>query len=74
MSVTRAPSKPWRVYGPRGIPTEHRGQRAAYDAVATITKLGDVARVHHWEGGSWRLYEVVRPVTPASITEEGQES
>ena len=55
------PSKRWRVYGARGLSTDYRSQRAAYEAVATITKLGNTARVHHWEYGVWKLYEIIEP-------------
>ena len=60
------PAKPWRVYGARGLSTDHRSQRTAYEAVATITKLGFRARVFHWEAGSWGLYEVIE--APAEAT------
>ena len=55
----RKPAKPWRVYGARGIGTDYRSQRAAYEAVATLTKMGIRARVWQWESGSWGLYEVI---------------
>jgi hypothetical protein len=53
----RKPSKPWRVYGDRGISEDYRSQRAAYDAVGMLTRLGHTAKVYQWEDGSWRLYE-----------------
>ena len=59
--AARPPSKPWRVYGARGISTDFRGQRAAYDAVNTITKAGNKATVYHWEDGRWVKYEVIDP-------------
>lgn len=61
MTETRAPAKKWRVYGPRGLSTDHRSQRAAYEAVASITNAGTKARVWHWENGSWRRYEDIEP-------------
>jgi hypothetical protein len=63
MTEARKPSKPWRVYGARGMSEDYRGQRAAYDAVNTITRLGSKATVYHWEHGSWRKYEVIEPET-----------
>lgn len=60
-TTTRAPSKPWRVYGPRGISTDCRGQRAAYEAVKSITGAGNKATVYHWEHGRWVKYEVIDP-------------
>ncbi len=61
MDETRAPSKKWRVYGARGISEDYRSERAAYEAVATITRLGSQARVYHWGNGSWNLYEKIEP-------------
>jgi hypothetical protein len=60
MTTTRKPSKPWRVYGTR-LSTDHRSQRAAYDAVATLTRLGVQATVYHFEDGRWVKYEVIEP-------------
>ena len=66
MSTTRPPAKKWRVYGARGLSTDYRSQRAAYDAVASITNAGTKARVWHWEDGSWRLYEQIEPARGGS--------
>ena len=55
----RKPSKPWRVYGARGLSTDYRGQRGAYDAVSSLTKAGTRATVYHWEEGRWVKYEVI---------------
>lgn len=66
MSETRAPAKKWRVYGARGINTDYRSQRAAYEAVASIVKSGAKARVWHWENGSWKLYEQIMPEETAT--------
>jgi hypothetical protein len=60
------PAKPWRVYGRGPASTDHRSQRAAYEAVETITKMGGRARVYHWEAGSWGLYEVIEAATEAT--------
>ena len=57
----RKPSKPWRVYGARGISNDHRSERAAYDEVQTLLRNGTKATVYHWEDGSWRLYERIDP-------------
>jgi hypothetical protein len=61
MATGRKPSKPWRVYGARGISEDYRSQRAAYEAVATLTKLSVRATVWHWEEGRWVKYEVIEP-------------
>lgn len=58
------PAKPWRVYGARGMSTDYRGQRGAYDAVGVITRGGNTAKVYHWEDGRWARYEVIEPVLP----------
>ena len=63
---TSKPAKPWRVYGVRGMSTDHRSQPAAYRDVKTITGFGHKAKVYHWEDGSWRLYEVIE--APAEAT------
>ena len=63
------PSKPWRVYGARGISTDHRSQRAAYEQVTAQTRLGVRSKVYHWEDGSWRLYEVIYEVGEPGGTE-----
>ena len=57
----RKPSRPWRVHGARGLSTDHRSERAAYEAVKTITTGHGATRatVYHWENGSWKLYERV---------------
>jgi hypothetical protein len=56
----RAPYKPWRVYGARGMSTDFRSQRTAYEYVSGLTqKFSTAATVYHWERGSWRLYERV---------------
>jgi hypothetical protein len=55
----RPPSKPWRVYGARGISVDYRSQRAAYEAVKSITNAGVTARVWHWEDGRWVLFEKI---------------
>jgi hypothetical protein len=82
-TATRKPAKPWRVYGARGLSTDHRSQRAAYEAVKAITTgVGAcAAKVYHWEAGtavgsdrgngSWRYYERIDP--PETTTNEGQE-
>ena len=59
----RPPSKPWRVYGARGMSEDYRSQRAAYEAVSVITRGGNPAKVYHWEDGTWRLFERIDPVT-----------
>ena len=61
MTETRAPAKKWRVYGARGLSEDYRSQRAAYDAVNTINRLGSKATVYHWENGRWVLYERLGP-------------
>ena len=71
MATDRKPSKPWRVHGRGGISTDYRGQRAAYDAVAAVTKAGARATVWHWEEGRWVKYEVIEP-GDISFTETGQ--
>ena len=59
------PTKRWRVYGSRGLSTDYRSQRAAYDAVAAITRTGIPAKVYHWEYGLWKLYELIDPAPVA---------
>jgi len=66
MPETKAPSKKWRVYGARGMSTDHRSQRAAYEAVNTITRLGSRATVYHWENGGWKLYERIDALSESS--------
>jgi hypothetical protein len=53
----RPPAKSWRVYGARGLSTDYRSQRSAYEAVKTLTGMKVPVRVWHWENDSWRLYE-----------------
>jgi hypothetical protein len=69
VTADRAPSKPWRVYGTRGISEDYRSQRAAYEAVGVITRGGNRAKVYHWESGSWILFERIDPVTTDPDTE-----
>jgi hypothetical protein len=59
---TSRPSKPWRVYGPRGISKDHRSERAAYDHVQATLRRGVKATVYHWESGGWVLYERIDPI------------
>lgn len=56
-----APAKKWRVYGARGISIDFRSQRAAYEDVKAIVAGGVAAKVYHWEGGAWQLYERIQP-------------
>lgn len=49
------------------------GTTSPYDAVATITKQGFVAKVYHWENGSWHLYERCEPVPVAAGDSTGEE-
>jgi hypothetical protein len=58
----RKPAKPWRVQRVGSVYKDFRSQRAAYESVRSLTGLGFEVKVHHWEDGSWRLYEVVVPV------------
>ena len=61
---TRPPAKPWRVYGARGMGTDYRSQRSAYEAVKVIVGLGVTAKVYHWEEGRWIRYEeIAAPVS-----------
>jgi len=74
VNATRPPSKPWRVYGARGISTDYRSKRSAYEAVESIAGSGirpgtSQAKVYHWESGSWRLYEIVEPIPPEHVRE-----
>lgn len=57
----RPPSKRWRVYGARGLSTDHRSERAVYEAAETIVNSGTKATIRHWEDGRWVLYEVLEP-------------
>lgn len=69
--MSRRPAKPWRVHGPRGMSQDFGSERAAYEAVGTISRAGNVAKVYHWEAatsvgfdqgaGSWRYYERIEP-------------
>jgi hypothetical protein len=59
--TTGKPAKPWRVYGARGLSTDYRSQRSAYEAVSSLTKAGTRATVYHWEEGRWVRYEVIEP-------------
>lgn len=64
MSVDRKPSKPWRVaWRPGGFSADYRSQRATYEAVRSLANQPQITRitVHHWEGGSWRLFERIEP-------------
>jgi hypothetical protein len=61
VSTDRPPSKRWRVHGARGISTDHRSERAAYEAAKSILATGARITIHHWENGSWRLYERIDP-------------
>jgi hypothetical protein len=74
---TRGPAKRWRVYGPRGISEDYRSERAAYEAVATIVRLGNWAKVYHWEpspgGGSWKLFERI-DAAPSSLVPAPKEN
>jgi hypothetical protein len=69
--TARPPSKPWRVYGARGISEDYRSQRAAYEAVDTITHLGSKAKVYRWDrdGGRWQLFEVIEAIPPEHVRE-----
>ena len=61
-TIAKRPSKPWRVCWKGPNSADYRSQNAAYDAVASITRIpGLGADVHHWENGSWRLYERIAP-------------
>jgi hypothetical protein len=62
MGDGRKPSKPWRVHGRGGASTDYRGQRAAYEAVASVTAAGAKVTVYHWEDGRWRRYDEIEPV------------
>ncbi len=69
---TRPPSKPWRVTWPSLVTTapnsaDYRSQRAAYEAVESVTRIV-AATVYHWEDGDWRLYERIEP--PSVTTPE----
>jgi hypothetical protein len=73
--TARPPSKPWRVTWPSVVSRaphseDYRSQRAAYEAVASITRQLS-ATVYHWERGDWRLYERVEPA-PRETEEAGQ--
>ena len=59
--TTGKPSKPWRVYGARGLSTDYGSQRGAYEAVSSLTKGGTRATVYQWIDGVWVLYEVIEP-------------
>ena len=70
MTGTR-PAKPWRVDSPFDRHQDgraFRGQSAAYDAVAEMTRAGRRATVFHWEDGSWRLYEVIEAPAATEAT------
>jgi hypothetical protein len=71
--TTRPPSKPWRVYGARGLSADYGSQRAAYDAVASITSAGVTAKVFHWVSGTWVIYEICEPVAVSRRTEGGNQ-
>ena len=63
----RPPSKPWRVEWPsvvNGNPNseDYSSQRAAYEAVRSITGLRVKATVYHWVQGVWVLYEHCEPI------------
>jgi len=69
MQRTKPPSKPWRVTWPSLVnrdphSEDYRSQRAAYEAVESITRNRIKATVWHWENGDWRLYEIAEPVPP----------
>lgn len=57
----RPPSKPWRVTWAGGNSEDYRSQRAAYEAVQSITRML-TATVYHWVDGVWVLYEIAEPV------------
>jgi hypothetical protein len=74
MTATRPPSKPWRVYGARGISDDYTSKRSAYEAVESIAGCGTRpgicrARVWHWEVGSWKLHETVEPIPAGHVRE-----
>jgi hypothetical protein len=63
---TKPPSKPWRVTWPSLVnrdphSEDYRSQRAAYEAVESITRIRVKATVWHWENGDWRLHERIEP-------------
>jgi len=58
----RPPSNPWRVTWAGGNSTDEGSQRAAYEAVESITGVGLTATVYHWVSGVWVLYEIAEPV------------
>ena len=76
-ATTGVPSKPWRVTWPSVVnrdphSEDFRSQRAAYQAVASITRIPRLAAtVWHWDRGDWRLHERCEHV-PAKTTGENQ--
>jgi hypothetical protein len=74
VTATRSPSKPWRVYGARGISTDYASKRAAYEAVESIAGTGtrpgiSRAKVFHWISGSWVIHDIIEPIPPEHVRE-----
>jgi hypothetical protein len=66
MTTDRKPSNRWRVYGSSPAMVNCRSERAAYDRVAALAKLGSRATVYHWEDGGWVLYERIESQEPST--------
>jgi hypothetical protein len=59
-TITRKPSKPWRVEG-NTSPVDCTSKADAYEVVSALAKAGVRTVVHQWISGCWVLYEIAEP-------------